>query len=150
MLFDIANYENRSHYYVQKVLFLQKADVVYATDVCESDDGHLAAKTMYFSLRVAASCGQGESSTRILDDVVYVIDVCESNMTDIFPQSGCFMWTGRAFHPDSYIVQRRERDAATRLSKFIYIDESTQSTPRQHQHHHHCGSIPSSSSSPSS
>ena len=57
------------------------------------------------------------------------------------PQSGCFMWTGRAFHPDSYIVQRRERDAATRLSKFIDIDESTQSTPRQHQHHYHCGSI---------
>ena len=45
-------------------------------------------------------------------------------------QSGCFMWTGRAFHPESYIVQRRERDAATRLSKFIDIDESNQSTPR--------------------
>ena len=45
-------------------------------------------------------------------------------------QSGCFMWTGRAFHPDSYIVQRRERDAATRLSKFIDIEESNQSTPR--------------------
>ena len=40
------------------------------------------------------------------------------------------MWTGRAFHPDSYIVQRRERDAATRLSKFIDIEESNQSTPR--------------------
>ena len=40
------------------------------------------------------------------------------------------MWTGRAFHPESYIVQRRERDAATRLSKFIDIDESNQSTPR--------------------
>ena len=45
-------------------------------------------------------------------------------------QSGCFMWTGRAFHPDSYIVQRRERDVATRLSKFIDIEESNQSTPR--------------------
>merc|ERR1719234_59052 len=45
-------------------------------------------------------------------------------------QSGCFMWTGRAFHPDSYIVQRRERDIATRLSKFIDIEESNQSTPR--------------------
>ena len=40
------------------------------------------------------------------------------------------MWTGRAFHPDSYIVQRRERDVATRLSKFIDIEESNQSTPR--------------------
>ena len=40
------------------------------------------------------------------------------------------MWTGRAFHPKSYIVQRRERDVATRLSKFIDIDDSNQSTPR--------------------
>ena len=40
------------------------------------------------------------------------------------------MWTGRAFHPKSYIVQRRERDVATRLSKFIDIDDSSQSTPR--------------------
>ena len=39
------------------------------------------------------------------------------------------MWTGRAFHPKSYIVQRRERDVATRLSKFIDIDDSNQSTP---------------------
>ena len=45
---------------------LQKPGVLYVTDVCESDDGHLSAKTMHFPLRVAALCGRDEPSTLTL------------------------------------------------------------------------------------
>ena len=48
----------KNFYYALGSKVLQKPDVLYVTDVCESDDGHLSAKTMHFPLRVAALCGQ--------------------------------------------------------------------------------------------
>ena len=32
-----------------------------------------------------------------------------SNYTSYVVQAGCYMWTGRSYHRDSYIVQRREK-----------------------------------------
>ena len=67
LLFRFDHIEKKLDY-VQIILGYpsQNADVVYVTDVCESDDGHLEAKTMCFSPRVAALCGQDGPSTPTL------------------------------------------------------------------------------------
>ena len=63
LLFRFDHIEKKLDY-VQIILGYpsQNADVVYVTDVCESDDG----QTMCFSPRVAALCGRDEPSTPTL------------------------------------------------------------------------------------